>query len=377
MQFTRFDFTVFSVVVALAATIGLTLLFFEPNEPAPQVAYLKLSESGFYEVWIASTDNPDGARQITETPYGVNDFDVSGDGRYIVYAERDFETGVSDLKLIDLQTDTISQLTNCVLQDADCSTPRFRPDGRMIAYERLERNTALGTGIGSSRVWLLDLSSNPPTTYPMFDDAQFIGYGAEWSADGTHLALYDSANLGILVRDMTATEENTGLYFVPTSYGVVGSLSPDGVQMVYPDLLIDGTQSRGRIQLVELQTGLTQDLTPPGEGADDQQTAWSPDGRYIAIGRRYNDERYTRGAQVYLYDTTDDSIAPLIFDERYSNGLFTWSPDSTALALQRAQLLNDDGSVSTRNTTEVWTYNLETRQLTFIDDDAIRPLWIP
>lgn len=376
-EFGQFDLVVLVTTTLLVTVIGLLVTFGTPPERPLRVAYLQAEGQGLYNLWVADPTDLGSARQVTFTEYGVFDFDVSPDGRYIAYSERDFSTGVAEIMLYDLLTGNTRQLTNCVMQDADCTAPAFRPGQQMIAYERRELNTALGTGVGANRIWLLELVGDPPGTYPLFDDSAVLGYGARWSADGTRIALYDNANGGILVYDFEASGDSA-IHYIPSDYGEVGAFSPDGRQMIFPEMVFDGRQARAHLQVANLDEGFFQVLTDPVEGTNDPMARWSPDGRYIAIARTYTDERYTRGAQIYLMNTSDGSVTPLIFDERYANGIFQWSPESDQLVIQRFPVLDEDGNVPTdaSGTTEIWTYNLATGQLMKMAEDARNPRWV-
>lgn len=377
MHLSRFDLTVLGAALTLLAAIVLTL-FLGTSDAALRVAYLKETASGLYQLWLADAGDPSNREQVTSATFGVLDYNVSSDGRYIAYSERDFQSGIADLYLLDLRTGSVRRLTNCIMEDADCDAPVFRPGKGIIAYQRRTLNTDLETGVGNLRIWLLDISTDPPSTYPLFDDSQILGYSPVWSADGNHLAFYDTVNAGILVYDFAAntTEGDPPLKFVPTGMGEVGSLSPDGTQMIFPEMLLAGNQSRSYLQLADLESGVFETLFDPSTPTDDQQTAWSPDGRYIAFGRQYWDERYTAGAQVYLLDMQDRSVAPLIVDNTYFNAFFAWSPDGKSIALQRFANLPPTDPNYGSNSTEVWTYNLETRQMALIDDAARAPQWV-
>ena len=375
-RLTRFDLTVLItsallvLVISLSAALGI-------SAQAIQVAYLKLGPDRVYNVWIADPENPAAARQLTFAPDGIFDFDVSPDGNFIIYAEQDFQMGASDLYKLDLRTNRVTPLTNCRTQDADCSAPAIRPDGSLVAYQRVALNRNLPTvGAGSIRIWIADLTTSPPQTYPLVDDDQIVGYGPRWSADGTRLAFYDNRNNGILINEFDAPPDEAWA-FIPSDFGEVGSLAPDGGRMVYPEMLIDGSMTRAFLQVADLDAGVFRPLTDPNEAADDQATAWNPQGRFIAIGRIYRDERFTRGAQVYLVDMETNNIAPLIVDPRYANGFFRWDTSGQRLALQRFQQLDDEGQIYTDGTTEVWTYDMESRRLIQIDTDARNPIWVP
>lgn len=374
---TDFDALVFSVAAVLIVVITLSV-FFLIERRGVQVAYLRLSESGGYEVFVAEPDDPGSARQVTNTEFGIDSFDTSADGRYIAYAMRDFETGASDIYLYDLETEQTTRLTNCSDSDADCNSPAFRPSGELIAYQRMELNSTLGTGVGSNRIWLIDMRQGTTVTYPLFEDSQILGYDPTWSPDGSKLAFYDTVNAGILVYDFNTTAGGeAALQLIPSDFGVVGSLSPEGRRMAFTDMLFDGPQTRGYVQIADLESNIFEPLTDPNEPVDDQFTAWNPNGNYIAMGRIYRDERFTRGAQVYLYNLETGTLNPLIVDEAFANGFLTWSPDGNLLAIQRFQQLDENGEPFVGGTTEVWTYNLETRALTKISENARNPIWLP
>ncbi len=376
---TRFDLTVLTAALILIAAIAVTAAVGIADIPV-RVAYLKLSETnGYYDVWLADPDNPKAAKQVTFSENGVFDYDVSRDGRYIAYSEIDFDTGIGDIYLLDVQSKSLRQMTNCVMQDSSCSAPAFRPDSHVIAYERIEFNSGINAGVGSSRIWLMDLTSQPVSTFPLFDDSQILGYGARWSANGSRLAFYDSINQGILVYNFEANEVEgeQPLQYVQTQYGEVGSLSPDGSRMVFPEMMLDEQQTRSYLQIADLETGLFRPIVEPDITTDDQQPVWSPDGRYIAIGRRFwDEERFTRGAQVYLLDLQTNESIPLVVDGRFSSALFAWDNAGQRLAMQRFQQLGDDGEFLSNSKTEVWTYDLQTRRLTKIDEDARNPIWV-
>ncbi|MBZ0288490.1 MAG: Ig-like domain-containing protein, partial [Anaerolineae bacterium] len=218
-----------------------------------RVAYLAPADAIPQNVWIA---DPSSAEQVTFSPSGINTFHVSPDGTQIAFGARNSETGTSDIKLLDLTNGGLRQLTNC--QDAYCDTPVWRPDGSMIAYQRTELNSDLSVGTSPMRVWLIDLTTNPPSTRPLFSDSQILGYAPQWSADGSKISLYDNASQAILVYNFNDGQTT----LIPSrSGGSDIAMSPDGTRLVFPRVILDNATARSNLQLVNLETGKISDLT--------------------------------------------------------------------------------------------------------------------
>jgi Tol biopolymer transport system component len=376
---TRFDITVILTVLLLLGAIAGTLLFGVEDFGGVQVAYMQepdraAGESGTGEIYLVSMETGN-TRQLTDSAGIILDFDVSGDGDSIVYSERDTDTGRADLYLISLLTGETRQLTNCIMQDSDCLAPEFRPDGQMIAYERIDYNSELGLGVSPNRIWLLDLEAN--ATAPLFEDSQILGNTAVWADNGRRLAMYDNNSRGIVIYNFDANTDNEDelVGFIPSDMGLVGEFSPDGTRMIYPEIVIEDGGARSYLQLADFTTGFLSNVTDPGELADDQFTDWSPDGRYIAIGRRYD----TQATQVYLYDTQAGGIEPLgdIFDPKYNHSPFQWNASSDRLVIQRFQMFDESGGFYNNGQLEIWAYDLNTGQMQKLVENARNPQWVP
>lgn len=338
----------------------------------PRVAYLAPADGVPQNIWLADPLDPDSTEQVTFSQSGIYDFGVSPDGTHIAFAERNTSTGTSDIKLINLETGALQQLTNCV--DADCTSPVWRPDGTQIAYQRVELNSDLGAvGASPTRVWLIDLTSNPATTRPLFSDLQILGYNPQWSADGGRIAIFNR-DQGILVFDFL----DNSLAVVPNRTGSLGTLSPDGTRLVFPDLVItQGEPVRSYLQMADIDGQEIIPLGDPSAPLQDERVQWHPDGDQLAIARRYHDDRYTRGYQVYLLNVDDLSAEPLTQDERYANGFFFFDPTGDQLVIQRFPELNADGQPNTEGRPEIWTYSLTADELTQVAVNAFHPRWVP
>jgi Tol biopolymer transport system component len=200
-----------------------------------------------------------------------------------------------------------------------------------------------------------------------------LGYGLQWSADGNRITVYDYSNLGIVLHQFSP--EFTTV--IPSRYGGTGWLSPDGTQIVYPEIILSENQAHSYLNVVNLETQQIQPLSAPDDPVDDDLAAWSPDGKTLAIGRRYLDERYTRGKQLYLMNVEDGSIEQLLFDPAYQLGSFIWDPNGALLLLQRfpdPTVINDP---TNPGLPEVWTIDVNTGEPKQIAVNAFYPRWVP
>jgi Tol biopolymer transport system component len=339
---------------------------------SPRVAYLSPADSAPFNIWVADPSDPAAARQVTFSPSGIWDYSVSPDGSQIAFSEKNTSTGTADIKLLDLDSGAIRQLTNCV--DAECKTPTWRPDGQVIGYERVDFNSGLTqVGVGATRIWLIDLTANPAITRPLFSDSQRLGYGLQWSADGNRITVYDYNSQGIVLHQFNPDSTSV----IPSRYGGSGWLSPDGQRIVFPEVLLSENQARSYLTIVNLESQQISSLTTPDDPVDDDIAAWSPDGQTLAIGRRYLDNRYTRGKQLYLVNVADGNTQELLFDPAYQLGSFIWDPNGTALLLQRFPdpvAINDPNNPGLP---QVWTIDIATRQPIKVAENAFYPRWVP
>lgn len=103
----------------------------QAGDAAPVLYALGLDGDGIANVLRLPEGTP-----ITFAAVDVYYYDVTADGRALVYAERAERGGPSDLVWVELATGITRTLIACRAQDIDCRRPAFSPDGRWLAYER-------------------------------------------------------------------------------------------------------------------------------------------------------------------------------------------------------------------------------------------------
>jgi len=155
----------------------------------------------------------------------------------------------------------------------------------------------------------------------------------------------------------------------------MGTISPDGQTIIFPEIVNRGTQYFSYLQIADIFNKELLAFTDPEGNTDDVVAQWSPDGQKVAFARRYIDERWTKGHQLYIQDVVDESITAFAYDERYNTSYFRWNNDGSRMVLQRFPLENEDGTAVNDAHPEIWVVDLETSELFKIIDNAFLPQW--
>jgi Tol biopolymer transport system component len=379
-RFSRFDRTTLLIIGVLVIAVAITALLVTSQSPqrgqsaastGARIAYLSPSR-GPYQVWAVDPVNPNSAQQLTDAPNGVFDFDVSADGRQIVYAATESDNEGYQLYVLDVETREARLLLDCVSQDAYCTTAVWQPQGQMLAYQRVENNTVLNLPPGPPRLWILDLSVQPPNTFPLLADTDILGSQPTWSGDGSKLAFYDANSQSVMVYDFAEGDETARLTEIPAGSGSVGALSPDGTALIFPEYVATGPLPHLVFRVGDLANSGIRSLTAEDDAIDDNGITWNPNGQQVVITRVYQDERYTRGYQVYRVDVETGEIEALIFDADYQHTAVRFSPDGSQLAVDRYNVANADAT----STPEIWMYSFSDGALTRVAADGFFPRWI-
>ena len=218
-------------------------------------------------------------------------------------------------------------------------------------------------------------------TVSLIADTQVVGHSPEWSADSNTIAFYsaDATQPGILIYQFAPRgDDDVQLRFIPSSHGTMGTVSPSGRQLIFPDLVRRGEQFFSHLRLADLAAKAFSNFTDPNGAGDDVVARWSPDGETVALARRYTDGRWTPGHQLYLrrLSAAEDDLMPIAYDARYNTSYFRWNAAGDALVMQRFPLRNADGSAAAFARPEVWVHSLEQDTSTKIIEDAYLPRWV-
>jgi hypothetical protein len=239
----------------------------------PLLAYLN-TKAGQSSIWVMDLNNG-SPRQLTDSIVKVMGFDASRDGEFIVFYAVNKTDGA------DLWRVTRSGASSILLDCGHdrCTTPTISPDGTRVAYSREAAGLGPNLPYGSPRVWMLDITSGKDG--PIYQDQQVLGYGPEWSPDGTQLASFDGIADQIRLLNIASGE----LFIFSSNTGSPVTWSPDGTKLLFTDAeqYTDGLRTRVRMADLTLNKTYTlfgdKDEFDYGYGS----IAWSPLDKDVAL----------------------------------------------------------------------------------------------
>jgi dipeptidyl aminopeptidase/acylaminoacyl peptidase len=334
----------------------------------PRLAFLWPAD-GVADLYLMTPNSSERLR-LTQSEAGVMDYAPARDGNSIVYAALAAD-GSSELRRLDLVTLTDELVLECPT-GVRCQAPALSPDGRLLAYEQFEWQTTDSGGQipGPRQVWLLSLAGpSEPVAIP---PSTQVTSSPIWSPDGLLSFYNDTLQAVGLVRP----EDLIPIHMIPNGLGLLGAWSPGGDYLLMPEIVLGQGQSESEagqfashLFRVDPANTIRQDFSR-GQ-VEDVTPAYSPDGEWIAFGRRYLDERWTPGRQLWLMRSDGTEPRPLSDDPDYNHASISWDPDSKTLAFVRAS------SVDPSLPPEIWMTDLAGAAFLKLAEAGTLPKWIP
>lgn len=330
----------------------------------PRMVYLAPA-TDIGDLYRHEADGTSPAVRLTSEPNGVFDYAISPDGKRIVYSATRDETGARDLWIVNTDGSGRERLLACV--DMICQAPSWSADGLVVAYE--QRNLVAGPQgnvPGPSRIWLFDINSR--TGAPLLSDSQELGTLPRWAPVGQSLAYYDPQSSTITVVDVVSGERTQ----LPSVMGDSGAWSPNGQQIVYPELVAVDAGSYSQLLRADVARGVITAVMPLSN-TNDASVAWSPDGTLIAFTRQRSGGAgfSALGSQIWISTPEGDIMRQVTDDPGFIYGGLAWSPDSQWLAVVRNNLQIPNPQP------EVWLVRADGKQVIRVMENATLPAWIP
>ncbi len=325
----------------------------------PRVLWLAPDVADRYQVFLLDPTRPNAEPvPITAAAGGVWDYAPAPDGSQVAYAAERPDGG-SDLWLVSVnEPRTPRQALAC--SDAFCSGPAWHPDGQRLIYERRTLLNADGAQ-GPPRLWWLDLASGE--TVPVFDDSQWLGFGANFSADGRWLSHVAPHKQAIYIYNL---EDGRSLE-VPTQMNEPAVWSPQADLLLVVDMVASDEGYASHILRVNADSGQVVDLSA-SDTLGDASPAWSPDGREVAFTRRTRANPL--GGEIRTMPATGGEGQLLFASSDFHHGGLSWSPAGRTLLMQRI-VLRQAGSP------EVWQMDRSSGEMERLAPVGAWPRWLP
>lgn len=283
----------------LAAAAGITLIPDASAAPAighnGRIAYSKTVSSNT-DVYTIKADGTGQVRLTTAA--GADTMPTySASGQQLVYVRQPTSTALRELWT--MHADGTAKRKVTTVNTAQSCPPQFSPDGKRIAFAQ--------TVSGNRRIWTVAADGTakrqaftPPASLynGIYVNAQ--DDCARWSPKpGAGLAYVRTWSAPTSDDPAPEIRLNTGAADRGTGCAAAWKLvafdfSPDG-----SNVIMIGTYSEERFQVCAVGVGATRSLGSPDDGYG---PAWSPDGRFIAVGTSDGVHlvRVDSGAQVWL-----------------------------------------------------------------------------
>ena len=351
--------TTYTVIVpaGVPGPSGRTLqvpLTWQFRTASPRILFLSWHEEEQQQLFVTNLQGT-SASQLTESEHGVAGYTVSPQGQTIVYTAQRADGG-TDLWALGRDGEDRGQVLDCAPEQ--CRNPVWAPDGRRLLYERWP----VPLGAEPPRLWWLDTETGD--TLRVFEDDEERGLGAAFSADGRWLAYVSPLAEEIRIVDLDTADR----VIVPSSTSETPAWAPHENTLLTNDVQMQGERFSIYIYRVNVAEAIMHNLSGDTE-TDDGAPSWSPDGSWIAFGRKV--PRAPVGRQLWLMRPDGSERTPLTNDQESNFSRPLWSPDGTTLLFQRFRIPEPQAEPG------IWLLDMDSGELQQVVTPGFHPQWLP
>jgi len=287
----------------------------------PVTSYDVKEDKGKTDLWLLPTAGGE-ARRLTTHEAGDTNPAFSPDGKWIAFESKRAEDEAGQIYVISTSGGEASRLTNV---PTGASAPKWFPDSKRIAFvslvfpdlkswdEMAKRIKERKDSKVSAKIW----------------ERVPIRYWDHW-LDDREAHVY---SIGLAGGDPTPVTLGTGLQLSNAEPGVASyDISPDGMELGFAaDVDKTGVDSNFDVFVVPAAGGGAARNISSENPADDDAPHYSPDGRFIAFGRRTVKGFYGDRVRLVLHDRKTGANRVVTEKWDRSASALLWTPDSRAL----------------------------------------------
>ncbi len=347
----------FLVALAFIMWGAIWLVQQSSNRPSYNILFLADDTQNIVQIFEVQ-EGSTAVSPVTDMEVSVTGYAISPDKTKVAFTTSEMDLGLETIWLMNSNGRSLQPLLTC--ESAACHNLVWAPDGQRLIYERRELDAA---GIpGWPRLWWLDTINQ--ASEPVLSGDSYSA-SASLSPDGHWIAYYSPPDEGLWLYNFADGRSQ----FLASEPGAPAVWHPDGQSLLYTafntveweveeDEHSADTHSHTNLTthlfLYDLATGQSQQVSPEVV-IEDSVPAWSPDGAWIAFGRRQ--VRTAASRQVWLMRADGSDVAPLTDDPELNAGPPQWSPDGRFLLFQRIDLEIADGDPG------IWLFEMASGEL--------------
>jgi TolB protein len=333
-----------------------------------QFLYLDWDENGESQLFRS---NGKESQKLTGFTTGIHDYELSPNGRYLIFSTTS-NSGDTELWLMERDGSHQTLLHTCA--QAECTNFAWAPDSQRLLFERRELT---GNGmVGAPFLWWLNLETS--SVLPLMEDLQQHGANGRLSPDGQWLSYFSPEEEGLFIHNLNTSKS----HFITNEIGAEVSWSPDSQQLVVPqlDLVVlhsdegEDHQAHGHdfqtaihLLRIDVNSGEQQIISDDLQ-VEDTVPAWSPDGNWIAFGRRAIGTGAPR--QLWIMRPDGSGAKALTDDPSINHGPPVWTADGRGLIFQ--QIPQDDLNANPA----IWQIDVETAEKWELEPSGLLPSWL-
>lgn len=292
------------------------------------IAFLRLEGS---EAVLLTMPAMGGAeeRRLVLTPWFGSALSYSPDGRFLAFSDRSAPGGPFVVKLLELATGVVRQLTTTSPDLSGDAFPKFSPDGRHVALARLGGSA----DVASADIYVVPVEGGEPRR--LTRDDRFVG-DLEWTPDGGSIFFFSDRTNATRLWQVALSGGDPSLVW-PGGDPFPSNPFAEALTDVSFSFRFSAARSRSRLALTQRQydtnifrldprgTGIPSRQPLIGSSQVDESPQVSPDGRRIAFSSRRSGHQ-----EIWVCGREGSPCESLA--RTPNGGTPRWAPDSQSIA---------------------------------------------